>query len=182
MTGLIVLFGRPEEAHGIHSLLIRNGYDVAASCTLGAQALNEIHNLESGILICGYKYPDMVYTDLMEELPDSFEMLLMAPQGVIMEERLPNVVALSMPVKAGDFISTIGMMISEKEQRRRQKRNTPSIRSEKEKALIDHAKALLMDRNHMSEADAHRYLQKRSMNNGTGIVETAQMILALLDE
>lgn len=99
-----------------------------------------------------------------------------------MEERLPNVVALSMPVKAGDFISTIGMMISEKEQRRRQKRNTPSIRSEKEKALIDHAKALLMDRNHMSEADAHRYLQKRSMNNGTGIVETAQMILALLDE
>ena len=34
----------------------------------------------------------------------------------------------------------------------------------------------------MSEADAHRYLQKRGMNNGTGIVETAQMILALLDE
>lgn len=31
----------------------------------------------------------------------------------------------------------------------------------------------------MTEEEAHRYLQKHSMDNGTGMVETAQMVLAL---
>ena len=47
--------------------------------------------------------------------------------------------------------------------------------------LIKQAKALLMDRNHMTEADAHRYLQKCSMDSGTNMVETAQMIMSLIN-
>ena len=34
----------------------------------------------------------------------------------------------------------------------------------------------------MTEADAHRYLQKCSMDSGTNLVETAQMVLTLLTE
>ena len=30
----------------------------------------------------------------------------------------------------------------------------------------------------MTEEEAHRYIQKRSMDNGTGLTETAQMILS----
>ena len=48
------------------------------------------------------------------------------------------------------------------------------------KELINEAKALLMERNNLSEEEAHRYIQKRSMDNGTGLTETAQMILSLL--
>ena len=32
----------------------------------------------------------------------------------------------------------------------------------------------------MTEPEAHKYLQKCSMDNGTNMVETAQMILTLL--
>ena len=39
-----------------------------------------------------------------------------------------------------------------------------------------------MERNHLSEEEAHRYIQKNSMDNGTNMVETAQMILTLLFE
>lgn len=39
-----------------------------------------------------------------------------------------------------------------------------------------------MERNHLSEEEAHRYIQKSSMDNGTNMVETAQMILTLLFE
>ncbi|MDR0963028.1 MAG: ANTAR domain-containing protein, partial [Clostridium sp.] len=39
---------------------------------------------------------------------------------------------------------------------------------------------LLMARNHMTEEEAHRYLQKTSMDSGRSFVESAQMILALL--
>ena len=38
-----------------------------------------------------------------------------------------------------------------------------------------------MDRNNMTEADAHRYLQKCSMDSGTNMVETAQMIMSLIN-
>ena len=44
------------------------------------------------------------------------------------------------------------------------------------------AKELLMARNSFTEEEAHKYIQKRSMGNGTGLVEVAQMILSLLQE
>ena len=39
---------------------------------------------------------------------------------------------------------------------------------------------ILGQRNNLTEEEAHRYMQKRSMDNGTGLTETAQMILSLL--
>jgi len=39
---------------------------------------------------------------------------------------------------------------------------------------------LLMERNHMTEQEAFRYIQKSSMDSGTNMVETAQMILLLI--
>ncbi|MFR3319996.1 MAG: ANTAR domain-containing protein [Lachnospiraceae bacterium] len=33
----------------------------------------------------------------------------------------------------------------------------------------------------MTEEEAHRYLQKTSMDSGTNLVETAQMLLTLMD-
>ena len=46
---------------------------------------------------------------------------------------------------------------------------------------MDRAKAILLERNQMTEEEAHRYLQKTSMDNGTSFTETAQMILGMLD-
>lgn len=48
--------------------------------------------------------------------------------------------------------------------------------------IIDRAKSLLIERNHMTESEAHRYMQKCSMDSGTNLVETAQMVLTLLTE
>ena len=45
--------------------------------------------------------------------------------------------------------------------------------------LIKDAKALLMERNNMSEEEAHRYMQKVSMDSGNNMVETAGMILSM---
>ena len=37
-----------------------------------------------------------------------------------------------------------------------------------------------MARNHMTEEEAHRYLQKCSMDSGANLVETAQMVLSIM--
>ena len=37
-----------------------------------------------------------------------------------------------------------------------------------------------MERNGMSEEEAHRYIQKCSMDSGTNLVETAEMVLSMM--
>ena len=63
--------------------------------------------------------------------------------------------------------------------RRKKKRLVPKQRSEEEQAVIDEAKEMLMSRNNMSEMEAHRYIQKCSMDSGNSLVETAQMVLSI---
>ncbi len=65
--------------------------------------------------------------------------------------------------------------------RRKKLKSQPKERSGEEQELIKQAKELLMERNHMTEAEAHRYIQKCSMDSGTNMVETAQMIMSLIN-
>ena len=62
---------------------------------------------------------------------------------------------------------------------RKRKKKEPKKRDEKEQKIIDQAKALLMERNGMSEPEAFRYLQKNSMDYSRSMVEAAQMILVM---
>ena len=47
MTSIIVVFPKPEDAKNIRNLLVRHGFEVAAVCTAGSQA---IQYAESGIV------------------------------------------------------------------------------------------------------------------------------------
>ena len=87
---------------------------------------------------------------------------------------------LSMPLKLHDLINTVDMMIQGIERRRRKRREKPRERNEEQARLIKDAKEVLMSRNHMSEEEAHRYIQKCSMDSGTNMVETEQMVLTMM--
>ena len=180
MTSIVVVFPKAEEAKGIKNLLVRNGFPVTAVCTTGAQVLGQLDGLNDGIVISGYKLTDMMYTELHECIPEGFELLLMASAHAIGEGVEKDIVALTMPLKVYDLINTVDMMVHTLERRRRRERQRPRERSAQEESLIREAKELLMNRNHMSEEEAHRYIQKCSMDSGTNMVETAQMILSMM--
>ncbi|MDE7257890.1 MAG: ANTAR domain-containing protein, partial [Lachnospiraceae bacterium] len=78
------------------------------------------------------------------------------------------------------LINTVDMMSQTIMRRRRRAKSKPKERNSEETAFIKEAKELLMERNHMTEEEAHRYIQKCSMDSGTNMVETAQMILAMM--
>ena len=46
--------------------------------------------------------------------------------------------------------------------------------------VLDEAKTLLMERNGMTEEEAHHYIQKCSMDSGTNLIETAEMVLSMM--
>ncbi|MFG6332767.1 MAG: ANTAR domain-containing protein [Lachnospiraceae bacterium] len=180
MTGILIVFPKAEDGKSIRNLLVRHGYDVAAVCTLGSQVLNSIDMMNSGIIISGYKYPDMYYGELAASLPEGFEMLLLASARICAECADPDIVCVTMPLKVQDLMSTLEMMCMNQMRRKKKLRSQPKKRSEAEKRILREAKEVLMERNRMTEEDAHRYLQKCSMDSGTSIVETAQMVLAMI--
>lgn len=176
MSSVVVVFPKMEDAKSIRNLLVRNGIEVAGICTTGGQALDHMDSLGGGIVVCGYRFQDMLYTELREQMGGGFEMLLLASQRVLAEKVQDGVVAVRMPLKVHELLDTVNMMEYALDKRKKKKRP----RSPRERAVIERAKALLMERNHMTEEEAHRYVQKCSMDSGNSIVETAQMIISLL--
>lgn len=180
MTNIIVAFPKPDNARNIKKVLLQNGFHVDAVCNTGAQALQSANELGGGIIVCGYRFVDMMYTELHEYLPAQFEMLLVASPSNCQGRDVKNIVCLSTPLRVIELLQTVEMMDYTITRRKKKAKQAPRERTEEEKALISEAKALLMERNNLSEEEAHRYMQKRSMDNGTGLIETAQMILSLL--
>lgn len=180
MVNIIVVLPKPEDGKSIRNLLMKNGFQVSGVCTTGSQALSKLDELDAGLVICNYRMSDMMYSELHACLPKGFELLLLVSGNLLHECERSGIMCLAMPFKVFDLINTVDMMCQAIERRRRKARQKPRERSGEEEALIAEAKALLMNRNHMSEEEAHRYLQKCSMESGTNLVETAQMALAMM--
>lgn len=182
MTRIIVAFPKAENGKNIKNVLVRNGYHVVCVCTNGAQVIQEANGLQDGIVVCTYKLSDMIYQELVECLPPGFDTIVISTKDQWVENGTPGIVGLAVPLKIHELLSTVEMVSYNLERKRRKRRQAPRKRTKEEQELVDRAKAILMERNQMTEDEAHRYLQKTSMDNGTSFTETAQMILGMLDQ
>ena len=177
MSSIVIALPKIEDARKIRVVLERHGFTVASVCTTASNALSSASELGSGVMICSHRLPDMNY--LSECMPRDFEMLLLASARVICEVPT-SILSVQMPIKASDLVNTVNMILTQQERRKRKEKKKPKARSWKEQNYISNAKMMLMQRNHLSEDDAYRYIQKSSMDSGTNMVETAQMLLMLL--
>ena len=76
-----------------------------------------------------------------------------------------RIVCLPAPFKMGDLVSTVRMIEqTQAEKRRRMRRQPPQKRREEDQKAIDTAKAILMERNRMTEPEAHKYIEKQAMD------------------
>ena len=172
----MIVLPKIEDAKKIRSVLERHGFSVVSVCNTASSALASASELGGGVMISGYRLPDMNYLDLADCLPKDFELLLLASARVISE--VPSsILSVQMPMKAGDLV-----ILTQQERKRKKEKNKPKTRSWREQNYISNAKMMLMQRNHLSEEDAYRYIQKSSMDSGTNMVETAQMLLMLFYE
>lgn len=181
MGSIIIAMPKLEDAKHISDILKRCGLNPAAVCTNGASVLSRVHQLDHGIVICTGRLSDMYYTELAEYLPEYFEMLLLASAANL--EHCPSgIMTLAFPIRSADLVSTVEMMLAQQARRLKKQKGSLKKRSEREQNYINNAKWILMERNHMSEQEAFRYIQKCSMDSGTNMVETAQMILLMIWE
>ena len=59
MSHIIVAFSKRENAASIRNILVRSGMDVSAVCLTGAAVLQNADTLDEGIVVCGFRMPDI---------------------------------------------------------------------------------------------------------------------------
>lgn len=180
MTGIVIVFPRMEDARGIKNILVKSGFSVYAACTTAAAAVNALEDLNDGIVISAYRLKDMMYLELKDCLPSGFMMLLLAARQHLADcEAGEDLVFLPMPFKVHELVEAVNALLERCEAARRKRRESPKAKSPEDMALIARAKEMLMEKRSMTEMQAHKYLQKCSMDSGRSMVESARMILML---
>ncbi len=116
----------------------------------------------------------MTVSDLAYELNAQAMILAIAPSQQLALCHNENVFKLPPPFSRGELISAVRMLLQMQE---KHLRFTSPRRTEKEAEEINKAKELLMIRNGMTEQEAHRFIQRRSMVTGAKAAETAKLII-----
>ena len=175
MVRTVVAFESIVALNGVSDMLEKYGITVRYRCRTAPEAIRGIRTMGGGVVICGYKLGDTTAEQLCYDLGDCAVCLMVAKpfQLDMCENR--SVFKLALPIKPSEFIGSVNMLL---QLDNRKAQESIGLRSGDEKELISRAKGLLIRQRGMTEAQAHRYLQKRSMETSSKMAVTAKMVIA----
>lgn len=171
---IIVAFAHIDAQRRISKILESGGYRPAACCFSGAEVIRVVRKLGTASLVCGFKLRDMTACDLAASLRAAAALLVVTSPVYLDMCSGENLYKLAAPVSKADFFASLRIIRQFEETTLRP---PVLLRQESDRRVIDRAKELLIGINRMTESEAHRFLQKRSMDTGLRMVETAQIVI-----
>ncbi len=174
MEKVIVAFESEKTCCRVKEILENSGTASCIVCKSADQVKRAVNKLHITTVVCGYKFSDESAERLFDDLPTSCAMLMVAVQSLLDLCRSDDIFRLAAPVSKGDLVASVRMLL---QVGHRLERFVRPRRSEEEQAVIGRAKQVLMDRHGMTEEQAHRFLQKKSMDSGAKLIQTAQLVL-----
>lgn len=178
MSGIVVANSNPDFAKKIAAVLHSSGFFVGGVCVSGAQLMDFTKkHYHGGVVVCSVRLKDIPVVNLPHVIGPNFDFVfVVSPQFAAMSETI-EYASLLMPIDRMSLVSTVNMFLNLAEE------TPPAIKKRiaegtvDEKQAIWNAKNLLMGRNNLTEPQAHRLIQKKSMDTGRKMVETALIIL-----
>lgn len=174
MDRVVVAFEGETNLVRIRDMLESGGIGVKKTCRSGAEVIRTVKKLGGGIVVCSYKLGDMMASELAYDLHRTALVLAIAPSSQMALCENEDLFKLPAPVTRSDLLASVRMLLQMED---RYLRMMLPHRSGDEAALVTRAKELLMNRNCMTEEEAHRFLQKKSMDTGSKMADTARMII-----
>lgn len=172
MRQVIVAFERQSNCDRLQEMLESTGEFTCLTCRAGAQVKRTVHKLRLDLVVCGFKLSDESCEALYGDLPQRCAMLMVAPQTQLDLCAAAGVFKLPTPVRRSELLASVRLLAQ-----LAQAREVPVRRSEAERELVEQAKTALMVQSGMTEEQAHRFLQKRSMDCGFRMADTARQVL-----
>jgi response regulator NasT len=192
MRGIILAFPDITTAARIRDALLRHGIAVRGIARDGAAALR-LALLEDGggLVISSPALSDVTAQTLFSNLTDDFDMLILTTgiESASGHDPRDGMYVISLPVISEDLAFYVRALLETRQFPRLGAPGTMNlpmpkeifavkpVRTSEEKHRIETAKMLLMRKERMSEAEAHRYLQKESMTKGINMAALAEQIL-----
>ena len=124
MSVIVVVLPKLEDAKKIRKILSSHGFSRVTACQTGSAVLQETAENERGLVISGYKLPDMYYRELAECLPPHFELLLMGSAAAVSGAE-SGILSITTPVKVFDLVNTVEMVMSQIERRAKKRKEAP---------------------------------------------------------
>ncbi len=173
MEYIILGFSSDSTAEKIREALMGTSYKIVnIVCHSGAELLRTANEYDRALIIMGFKLSDMTVNDICENLHSGCRILSVMraehTEDVLYDEIMP----LPLPINRSRLIHAVNALLGYIPSSR-----GGASRSQEENALIDRAKLLLIERYNMGEEQAHRFIQKRSMDTGSKAVDIARAIL-----
>jgi len=183
MKNIIIAFSNPLLTSWATTVLTRGGYLIEYSCKTGAEVARVADFCTSPVVVSGFQFPDMTAEELLGVLDGRLAMVtIVLPHQRDLIERA-DLITVPYPVSSMDLLQAIEgvenaaarMAVTPDE--RVVGKQRPSDRPAEEKLLILRAKTFLMETHQMTESQAHRFLQKSSMDRGLKLIDSARMVL-----
>lgn len=182
MKSVVVAFSNPVLTDWVSSTLKRGGYTIEYTCATGGDAVRIAEFCTSMVVVSGFQFPDMTVEDLAGILAGRIAIvsILLPHQRDLVYRN--DITALPYPLSPVELLNAVDRAeregaLSAVSAGMGAERKGGSGRSAEEKLLILKAKNSLMERLGMTESQAHRYLQKNSMDRGLKIIDAARKII-----
>lgn len=108
--------------------------------------------------------------DIKNTLSSAWDIIAVLPAGAPEPFYSSNLTAFTAPVNIGEFLSTLEALMSVSDYKK------TAYETEKADA-VSRAKNILIDKNEISEDEAHYLLQRMSMDMGVSIKKVAQTVI-----
>ena len=170
---VIVAFESEKTCRRVADILESAGTAACLICRTGDQVRRYANKQHITVVVCGYKLGEETAEDVLGDLPAECAMLLLAPQSRLDMVRGDRMFRLSAPAARSELIASVRMLLQLGEQQNlfRPRRN------QEEQEQVKAAKLLLMERYGLNEGQAHRFLQKKSMDPGMTLAQPARLVL-----
>lgn len=163
-------------AQKLSGILAASGMVPESIVNTGEEAL-AVCVKEGTLLLTTFRLPDLAGEELAAQLDETIDVLMIVPPDYAKE--LPaNVLTLVNPISPDALTQAVRVMAHCQAQKDALRAQVKKVtRTLEERKVIDRAKGKLMDALHITEKEAHHYIQKKSMDSGHRIAEVAKEIL-----
>ncbi len=177
--GVIVATGKIEASEKIKSILIEGGYDVLDVCKSGNEVIMKAIQYSPELVILSYKLPDTTVMEIYDSLVGvcDFLVLVSEPYLSIVSETM-DVYYLSNPFSRSVLLNSVNMIFQSRRKMAKLQKKVQNLENKmEERKVVEKAKKILIKNKGLTENEAFRFIQKRSMNTGEKMIKVAKNII-----
>ena len=166
MSRIVIASASEASRNQLTRLLASSGYAVFRLCASEAELRRALTECEDGIVVISRMQPD----DIVMDFGDSFQFLLIGRPETLSACESPLVFRLAYPCSGSAVIGAVEMLTQLHSMR------LPH-RKDRDKALVEDAKRLLMNKYRIDEPEAHRRMQQYAMRHNMKMTDYAMQLL-----